>query len=80
MADTSNDKNFVENLKVYLKGVKTEWGKITWPNRQQVIVETLYVIVVTAIFTTMIFCLDKIFEWALSKGLPFIVSMFSGHI
>lgn len=62
---TQNGGNFIDNLKVYLKGVKTEWGKITWPGKQQVIGETIQVIVVTTIFTVMILAMDLIFKWVL---------------
>lgn len=63
---TQNNGSFIENLKVYLKGVKTEWGKITWPGKQQVIAETIQVIVVTTIFTVMILAMDLIFKWILN--------------
>lgn len=62
---TQNNGSFIENLKVYLKGVKTEWGKITWPGKQQVIGETIQVIVITTIFTVMILTMDLIFKWVL---------------
>lgn len=64
MAESSNG-NFTENLKVYLKGVKSEWGKITWPSKQQVIAETIQVIIITTIFTIMILSLDLLFKWLL---------------
>ena len=67
MAESLEKNNeFVENMKTYLKGVKTEWGKITWPSKQQVVTETIYVIIVTTIFTVMILALDLIFKWILS--------------
>ena len=66
MPESADNKGtFVENLKIYLKGVKTEWGKITWPGKQQVVTETIYVIIVTTIFTVMILSLDLIFKWIL---------------
>ena len=30
----------VEAIKTYFKGIKAEWGKISWPERKQVIFET----------------------------------------
>ena len=53
-------------ITTYLKGVKTEWGKITWPERQQVIVETFFVVAIVFVFTVFIFFIDKIFEAVLS--------------
>ena len=55
MADTAqNGNSFFDSVKTYLKGVKSEWGKITWPSKQQVIGETIQVIVITTIFTVLI--------------------------
>lgn len=60
--------DFKEAAKAYFKSVKLEWGKITWPGKQQVIVETIYVIGITAMFTIGVLAVDTIFH-ALFKGL-----------
>ena len=59
-----NDKNlnFKNAIISYLLGVKMEWGKITWPEKQQVIVETFFVVAIVFVFTIFIFFADKIFE------------------
>ena len=54
-----NTKNSIIN---YFKGVRSEWGKITWPEKQQVIVETFFVVAIVFVFTIFIFFADKIFE------------------
>ncbi len=46
----------------YLKGVKSEWGKITWPDRKQVITQTLIVLVVVIAFTIYTYGLDIVFR------------------
>lgn len=46
----------------YFKGVKAEYGKITWPDRKQVIAQTLVVILVVLAFTLITFGLDIIFK------------------
>ena len=63
-----NDKfeNAKNSIITYFKGVKTEWGKITWPEKHQVVVETLFVVVIVFVFTIFIYGVDKFFEWALS--------------
>ena len=53
----------VSNLKKYFKGVKSEWGKITWPMREQVVAETIIVLIVVAIITFAVFAIDKTFIW-----------------
>ncbi|MBR2429873.1 preprotein translocase subunit SecE [bacterium] len=64
-----NDKNLnVKNAIIsYLLGVKMEWGKITWPEKQQVVVETFFVVAIVFIFTVFIYFIDIIFNTLLSK-------------
>lgn len=50
----------------YLKGVKSEWGKITWPERRQVIVQTIIVLAVVIIFSVYVFVLDISFKGILT--------------
>ena len=59
-----NTKNAIIS---YFRGVKTEWGKITWPEKQQVIVETFFVVAIVFIFTIFIYFVDIIFNALLSK-------------
>ena len=52
----------VEAIKTYFKGVKIEWGKISWPERKTVISETISVIVIVFVFTVAIYLMDLIFK------------------
>ena len=45
----------------YCKGVRTEWGKITWPEKHQVVVETVFVLAIVLLFTAFIYVVDRIF-------------------
>ncbi len=47
----------------YLKGVRSEWDKITWPDKRQVGVETLIVLVVVFFFTLIVYIYDVLFEF-----------------
>ena len=62
-----NFENIKRNLITYFKGVRTEWGKITWPEKNQVVVETFLVIAIVFIFTVFIYFVDVIFNMLLSK-------------
>jgi preprotein translocase subunit SecE len=65
--------SFKDSVVTYFKGVRSEWGKITWPERQQLIHETLIVIAVTTFFTILIYGIDKIIAFILgtiSKLIP----------
>lgn len=57
--------NTLENIKAYFKGVRAEWGKITWPERRQIFAETLFVIVIVFVFTISVYFMDIIFKWIL---------------
>ncbi len=56
----------------FLKEVRTEFLKITWPSRDQVTREFFSVILLVFIITGIIFLLDKVFE--------FIVNFFNGRL
>lgn len=57
------DPSFSEQVRTYFKGVRSEWHKVTWPDRQQTIHETLIVIVVTVFITLLIFFIDNILRY-----------------
>ena len=59
--------NTINGFLNYLKGVKSEWGKVSWPERHQVLVETVFVIVIVFVFTLFIYGVDKVFDFVLSK-------------
>ena len=54
-----------EAIKTYFKGVKAEWSKVSWPEKKQVIFETLSVIVIVFVFTVAIYLMDLIFKYLL---------------
>ena len=59
MSKIEEAKNGIQN---YFKGVRAEWGKITWPLRAQVINETIAVILIVFAFTLFILVLDLAFK------------------
>lgn len=56
-----------QGIITYFKGVRTEWGKITWPEKNQIVVETFFVIAIVAIFTIFIYVVDVLFNALLAK-------------
>ena len=58
----NNDKDkqidLKESIRLYFKGIKSEWGKITWPQRPQIIAETIVVLIVVAFITTVVYLID----------------------
>ncbi len=61
-----NTKAEDNKIASFFKGVRAEWGKISWPQKPQIISETIIVFVVVIFFTILVFCMDKIFEFCLS--------------
>ena len=51
-----------QNLTTYFRGVRIEWGKITWPEKNQVVVETFFVVAIVFVFTVFIYVVDIIFN------------------
>ena len=53
---------FINSVQTYFRGVKTEWGKVSWPERKQVRTETIFVIGIVFVFTVAIYLMDIIFK------------------
>ena len=62
-----NIQNIKNAIATYFRGVRTEWGKITWPEKNQVVVEAFFVVAIVFIFTVFIYFVDIIFNALLSK-------------
>ena len=56
-----------EKLTTYFRGVRTEWGKITWPEKNQVVVETFFVVAIVIVFTVFIYAVDILFNALLAN-------------
>ena len=58
--------NAAEGIKNYFRGVKAEWGRISWPEKNQIAAETFAVIAIVLVFTVAIYLMDLIFKGLLS--------------
>ena len=72
MMNDSSDK-IKQAIITYFRGVRTEWGKITWPEKNQVVVETCFVVAIVFMFTAFIYIVDIAFN----SVLPIIVKKLS---
>ncbi len=52
----------IQAIKVYFQGVRAEWGKINWPEKQQVVAETVFVVAIVAFFTISVYLIDIFFK------------------
>ena len=60
--EKENKNNFKQEMLTYFKGVKAEWSKVSWPTKQQTIVETGIVLVVVIFCTLVVYFMDIIFK------------------
>ncbi len=56
------NNEMIQAIVTYFKGVRAEWGKINWPEKQQVIAETIFVIGIVAFFTVAVYLMDIIYK------------------
>jgi preprotein translocase subunit SecE len=48
----------------FLQETREELGKVVWPSRQQLISESLAVILMVILSATLIYLVDNLFSWA----------------
>ena len=54
-------------LSEFVGETKEELAKVVWPSRQQLISESLAVILMVALVATIIFLVDKFFVWGAAR-------------
>ncbi|MDX2240387.1 MAG: preprotein translocase subunit SecE [Leptolyngbyaceae cyanobacterium bins.302] len=52
------------NVSSFLQETKEELNKVVWPSRQQLISESLAVVLMVVLSTTLIYLVDNFFAWA----------------
>ena len=63
-----NDKiRWYKRLGNFLKDVKAELKKVTWPSRTEVTSTTIVVIAATVFFGFYLFFMDIIFSWVIGQ-------------
>lgn len=55
----------MQKIKEFLDGVRTEMKKVSWPEQQELIDNTIIVVVFTIIITTFIFGVDQVYSTVL---------------
>jgi len=56
-----------KRLSNFLKGVRAEVNKVTWPSRNEVYSTTIVVIIATFFFGFYLYFMDLIFSWAIKN-------------
>ncbi|MFZ4665823.1 MAG: preprotein translocase subunit SecE [Prochlorotrichaceae cyanobacterium] len=55
------------SLVAFLQGTKEELSKVVWPTRQQLIAESVSVLLMVSLSALIIYLIDNLFNWAASK-------------
>jgi len=61
---TTSGSNRVSN---FLQGSKEELDKVVWPGRQQLISESIAVVLMVTLSATLIYLVDNLFRWAATQ-------------
>lgn len=69
MTDTANTEK--TKKPGFFKGVKSEFKKITWPDKKSLIKQTVAVILTTIVLGILIVALDKVIQY----GVEFITAL-----
>ncbi len=56
-----------DSVPQFLKGVKTELNRVTWPTRAEVINYSIVVLVTLVIITAIVTGLDIVFSWVIDQ-------------
>jgi preprotein translocase subunit SecE len=56
-----------DQLSTLFKDTQEEFAKIVWPSRQQLISESIAVILMVTLVATIIYLVDNFFSWGASK-------------
>jgi preprotein translocase subunit SecE len=64
-----NPIEWASRTREFANEVQSEWKKITWPSRREVVGGTVAVAVVTAILSLVLFGVDAVLAWAVSQVL-----------
>ncbi|MGN0506219.1 MAG: preprotein translocase subunit SecE [Lachnospiraceae bacterium] len=64
MGDAANEKAPV--IKSWFKGLKAEFKKIIWPDKEALVKQTIAVIIITAVLSLIIALLDLVVKFGIN--------------
>jgi preprotein translocase SecE subunit len=60
----------ISDTRQFLSGVKSEFGKVTWPSRQEYVGGTIGVLIVVALFSVALGAIDFALTYAVKQLIP----------
>ncbi len=61
MVNMEKEKNILKRMKAYLRDVRGEMKKVTWPSKNDLIKTTIAVIIISLFFGIYLFGVDFVF-------------------
>jgi preprotein translocase subunit SecE len=58
------------NIQTFVKGTKDELDKVVWPSRQQLISESVAVVLMVILSSSLIYLVDQFLIWTAGKVFP----------
>jgi preprotein translocase subunit SecE len=55
------------DVSAFVQGTQEELGKVVWPSRQQLISESLAVLLMVTLSATLVYLVDNFFTWVSSQ-------------
>ncbi len=73
MGETNNNSKgtAIKKSKGWFKGLKSEFGKIIWTSKQEVVKQTVSVVAISVVLGLIIAVIDKILQY----GIDFLVTL-----
>ncbi len=70
-ANTSDSNaSFIEAISGFARGVKQEWGKISWPTWPQIWAQTIVVLVMASVVSLGLWAVDNLIHWVIQLITP----------
>ncbi|MGF1535099.1 MAG: preprotein translocase subunit SecE [Elainellaceae cyanobacterium] len=62
--ETESQDSSKNQVLEFVEGTREELGKVVWPSRQQLISESVAVVLMVSLSATVIYLVDALFGWA----------------
>lgn len=65
--DSAEESSSKFDVSAFVQGTQEELGKVVWPSRQQLISESLAVLLMVTLSATLVYLVDNFFTWVSSQ-------------
>lgn len=61
MGESSPDRGSITLVRIFLREVREELARVTWPTRKELVAYSIVVLVAVAVLGSLVFALDQLF-------------------